>query len=89
MHPKGNISFILKCFNSDVRTLLFKILYIDEKVFVASVCVFSNGLSSLVCLRMIRLLQLLCLAGVLLQCEGQLTGLQACLTSPTYRPAGQ
>uniref|UniRef100_A0A9J7Y2E3 Si:dkey-4p15.5 n=4 Tax=Cyprinus carpio TaxID=7962 RepID=A0A9J7Y2E3_CYPCA len=43
------------------------------------------GLSSLVCLRMIRIAQLLCLAGLLLQCEGQ--GLQTCLTHPTYRPA--
>ncbi|XP_052472939.1 zona pellucida-like domain-containing protein 1 [Carassius gibelio] len=34
---------------------------------------------------MIRLVQLLCLAGLLLQCEGQ--GLQTCLTHPTYRPA--
>lgn len=58
-----------------------------KEVFASLVCVFSNGLSSLVCLRMIRLLQLLCLAGVLLQCEGQ--GLQTCLVHPTYRPAGQ
>ncbi|XP_039543160.1 zona pellucida-like domain-containing protein 1 isoform X1 [Pimephales promelas] len=36
---------------------------------------------------MIRLLQLLCLAGVLLQCEGQAQGLSACLTNPTYRLA--
>ncbi|XP_067221908.1 zona pellucida-like domain-containing protein 1 isoform X2 [Chanodichthys erythropterus] len=56
-----------------------------KEVFASLVCVFSNGLSSLVCLRMIRLLQLLCLAGVLLQCEGQ--GLQTCLVHPTYRPA--
>ncbi|XP_067307957.1 zona pellucida-like domain-containing protein 1 [Pseudorasbora parva] len=34
---------------------------------------------------MIRLLQLLCLAVVLLQCEGQ--GLQSCLGNPTYRAA--
>ncbi|XP_059389220.1 zona pellucida-like domain-containing protein 1 [Carassius carassius] len=34
---------------------------------------------------MIRIVQLLCLAGLLLQCEGQ--GLQTCLTHPTYRPA--
>ncbi|KAK7156309.1 hypothetical protein R3I94_006405 [Phoxinus phoxinus] len=36
---------------------------------------------------MIRLLQLLCLAGVLLLCEGQVAIPQACLTSPTYRLA--
>ncbi|XP_043114880.1 zona pellucida-like domain-containing protein 1 isoform X1 [Puntigrus tetrazona] len=34
---------------------------------------------------MIRIVQLLCLSGLLLQCEGQ--GLQTCLTHPTYRPA--
>ncbi|KAI2656132.1 Zona pellucida-like domain-containing protein 1 [Labeo rohita] len=34
---------------------------------------------------MIRIVQLLCLAGLLLQCEGQ--GLQTCLTHNTYRPA--
>ncbi|XP_016308351.1 zona pellucida-like domain-containing protein 1 [Sinocyclocheilus anshuiensis] len=34
---------------------------------------------------MIRIVQLLCLSGFLLLCEGQ--GLQTCLTHPTYRPA--
>ncbi|XP_077064769.1 zona pellucida-like domain-containing protein 1 isoform X2 [Siphateles boraxobius] len=59
----------------------------ERSICCFGLCIFSNGLSSSVCLRMIRLLQLLCLAGVLLQCEGQVQGLQACLNSPSYKPA--